>query len=219
MSGAGDDFWSRRKAAVEAEERALRDAAADRDAALSRDALAKLPDEEVLKRLDLPEPESLKEGDDFSVFMSGLVPETLRRRALRHLWRTNPALGALDGLVDYGADYTDSATVVADLQTAYQVGKGMLRHVEAMAARDEDQEGVAEGGEDAPRPGTAAAPEAETPAEAGAASLPDPAQDDAAVGAEQALPEPPDCAPENDAAPGEPPLRPVRRRLKFRYLD
>ncbi|MEM6465697.1 MAG: hypothetical protein AAF679_04215, partial [Pseudomonadota bacterium] len=34
----------------------------------------------------------------------------------------------------------DSATVIDDLQTTYQVGKGMLRHIEAMAAKDEGEE-------------------------------------------------------------------------------
>ena len=50
-------------------------------------------DEELLARLGLPDPETLVKGDDFSRFMSTAVPEHLRRRALRRLWRSNPTLG------------------------------------------------------------------------------------------------------------------------------
>ena len=57
-------------------------------------------------------------------------------------------LANLDGLVDYGEDFTDSAPVIENLQTAYQVGKGMLKHVEALAeaeaAKQAEAEGVAE---------------------------------------------------------------------------
>ena len=43
--------------------------------------------------------------------------------ALRRLWKVNPVLANVDGLVEYGEDFTDSATVVENLQTTYQVGK------------------------------------------------------------------------------------------------
>jgi hypothetical protein len=46
----------------------------------------------------------------------------------------NPVLANVDGLVDYGQDFTDNAMVVEGLQTAYQVGKGMLSHLEKLAA-------------------------------------------------------------------------------------
>lgn len=58
----------------------------------------------------------------------------------------------VDGLVDYGEDFTDAAMVVENLQTAYQVGKGMLAHVEAMAAKAEaatHEDQIAEASEDA----------------------------------------------------------------------
>ena len=83
-------------------------------------------DEEILEELGLPDPDELKEGDDFSGFMKGAVPTRLRNRALRKLWLTNPVLANLDEMVDYGEDFTDAATVVENLQTAYQVGKGWL---------------------------------------------------------------------------------------------
>lgn len=83
-------------------------------------------DAEILAELDLPEPESLNEGDDFSAFLKDAVPQRLRNRALRRLWLTNPVLANLDELVDYGEDFTDGAKVVENLQTAWKVGKGLL---------------------------------------------------------------------------------------------
>jgi hypothetical protein len=72
-------------------------------------------------------------GDDFSAFLSRAVPERLRRRALRRLWLSNPVLANLDGLVDHGEDLTDAAVVVADMKTSYQVGRGIVSQVLALA--------------------------------------------------------------------------------------
>ena len=135
----GTDFWSRRKAGVETEEKiALRDKDAEETAVLQAEQAEKT-DEELLLELDLPNPDEMKMGDDFSAFMSKTVPDRLRRRALRCLWLANPALANLDGLIDYGEDFTDSATVIENMQTAYQVGKGMTEHVLEMARQAEDQ--------------------------------------------------------------------------------
>lgn len=128
------DFWTRRRAAVAAEEMAgnrLESSESDTPAQFDE-----MSDSEVLEHLDLPDPDSLGLGDDFSVFMRGAVPDRIRRRALRALWRTNPVLANADGLVDYGADYTDGTTVVENLQTAYQVGRGMLSHLENLVASE-----------------------------------------------------------------------------------
>ncbi|MEM7693834.1 MAG: DUF3306 domain-containing protein [Pseudomonadota bacterium] len=75
----------------------------------------------------LAAPETLEQGDDFARFMQEGVPSALRRRALRRLWATNPALANLDGLIDYGDDFTDAAMVPKVISTAYEVGRGMLR--------------------------------------------------------------------------------------------
>ena len=83
-------------------------------------------------------------GDDFSVFMSKAVPDRIRRRALRTLWRSNPVLANVDMLVDYGDDFTDAAMAVENIQTAYQVGKGMLKHVQEMARQAEERENPTE---------------------------------------------------------------------------
>ncbi|MES0812176.1 DUF3306 domain-containing protein [Roseibium sp. SCPC15] len=137
MSGSektGTDFWSRRKAAVRQADEAEQ---AEKQAEAQAEARAELEqktDEDILQELELPDPDTLGEGDDFSRFLSGAVPERLRRRALRRLWALNPVLANLDGLVEYAEDYTDAATVVPDLQTVYKIGRGML---DQFAADDE----------------------------------------------------------------------------------
>ncbi len=139
MSGE-QNFWSRRKAGVAAEAEAELAAVEAQALAQEHRALEEKTDEELLVELDLPDPDSLKMGDDFTAFMSKAVPDRLRRRALRTLWRTNPVLANVDMLVDYGEDFTDKAMVIENMQTAYQVGKGMLKHVEEMARQAEEGE-------------------------------------------------------------------------------
>lgn len=132
------DFWARRKAAVQAEaleeERlAKAEAQAEREA-----ELAERSDEDILAELELPDPETLEEGDDFKVFLTDAVPARIRTRALRRLWRLNPVLANVDGLVDYGEDFNDASFIVENMQTAYQVGKGMTEHVLELARRAEE---------------------------------------------------------------------------------
>lgn len=87
----------------------------------------------------LPDIETLDAESDFTPFMQSKVPEFLRRRALRALWRSNPLLANVDGLVDYGEDFTDSAMVIEGMQTAYRVGKGFMTDEElAENAREDD---------------------------------------------------------------------------------
>ncbi len=130
-------FWSRRQAAVADEALAEQESAQAVEAAEAEAALAERDDAEILQELDLPEPEELDSPEAVREFMNSVVPQRLKTRALRRLWRLNPLLANLDGLVDYGEDFTDSATVIENMQTAYQVGKGMLAHVEALAAKAE----------------------------------------------------------------------------------
>ncbi|MDA8586014.1 DUF3306 domain-containing protein [Rhodobacteraceae bacterium] len=139
MSG-DQSFWSRRRAGVEAEADAEQAAVEARLLAEEHAELEEKSDGEILAELNLPVPESLGLGDDFSVFMSKVVPDRLRRRALRVLWRSNPVLANVDMLVDYGEDFTDNAMCVENMQTTYQVGKGMLKHVQEMARQAEERE-------------------------------------------------------------------------------
>lgn len=156
------DFWSRRKAAVQAEAETERAELEAQAIAQQQAELEDKTDAEILAELDLPDPDDLKPGDDVSGFMARAVPERIRQRALRRLWRLNPVLANVDGLVDYGEDYTDAACVVETLQTAYQVGKGMLAHVEALAAEANAPSEEATDAEDE-TPAAEAAPEPDMP--------------------------------------------------------
>ncbi len=155
MTGTAD-FWARRKAFVaeEAEQAKQEQVLVEHQDAQA--VLEEKSDTEILEKLELPDPDSLEQGDDFSVFLAKAVPERIRRRALRKLWLSNPVLANLDQLVDYGEDYTDKAMVIEGMQTAYQVGKGMLKHVEEMARQaaleteEESQEAIGEEAQDTP---------------------------------------------------------------------
>lgn len=121
------DFWSRRRAAVEAESRAQAQALSEAELAAQEAALAAREDDEILAELELPAPETLETPEAVRNFLKSALPMRLRNRALRQLWGMNPTLANLDGLVDYGEDFTDSATVVANMQTIYEVGRGMVK--------------------------------------------------------------------------------------------
>lgn len=138
MSGQ-QDFWARRKAKVELEAQADLAAVEARKLSEEHAELDELSDEALLEKLELPNPDEMAMGDDFSGFMSKSVPDRLRRRALRTLWRSNPVLANVDNLVDYGEDFTDAALAVENIQTAYQVGKGMLKHVQEMVRQEEER--------------------------------------------------------------------------------
>ena len=100
----------------------------------------------------LPAPEDLQPGDAVDGFLRAGVPEALRRRALRRLWRLNPALANLDALVEYGEDYTDAATVVEKMQTIYQVGSGYRKLFETEASDADGAESEEGAGEEEPDP-------------------------------------------------------------------
>lgn len=79
--------------------------------------------------------ETLDYHADFTRFMKEDVPEALRKRALRQLWRSDPILANVDGLNDYDDDFTDAALAVKVLQTAHKIGRGYL---DDDADRDKD---------------------------------------------------------------------------------
>lgn len=128
-SDQGDDEgftsrWSRRKRETQTgEPAAALDQVAGTEGAPAADLPADPGDSEVPA---LPDPDTLNIEADFTVFLKDGVPEALRRRALRRLWRLNPVFANLDGLNDYDEDYTDAATVVEGLKTLYKVGKGFV---------------------------------------------------------------------------------------------
>lgn len=137
--------WSRRKAAVVAEAVAEERAAEDAVISKQHEALAEKTEVEVLEELGLPDPDAMVQGDDFKAFLRKAVPEHLRKRALRTLWRSNPVLACVDGLNDYDDDYLTGSFGQGPISTTYQVGKGMLSHLreverqkQALLAPDEE---------------------------------------------------------------------------------
>ena len=102
-------------------------AAGAAEASPESDADDALSEAELLEKYDLPDPETIEDEAGLDRFFQGDMPERLRRMALRRVWRLNPLFRFADEMVEYGEDYTDAATVVDGLQTAYQVGKGYLQ--------------------------------------------------------------------------------------------
>ena len=197
--GGRQDFWSRRKAAAAAEALAETQAAEDARTEELRREIEEKTDSEALAELNLPDPDTMRLGDDFSAFMAKAVPERLRRRALRRLWTSNPVLANLDELLEYGEDYTDAATVVENMQTVYKLGKGML-------AQEPSEEGAA--------PPDAGAAEAES---AVVAENDDEDAEDGDEDAQGRLEESADGAPaEGSDEPVDAVPRP-RRRMRFAF--
>ncbi len=184
--------WSQRKRAAEAEApqegEALRDESAAPAARLAAiDPAAADPAQEDLAeaeeaRIDpaeLPDIDSLDASSDFTPFLKEGVPDALRRRALRKLWRLDPVFGHLDGLNDYDLDYTNAATVVEGMKTIYQVGKGMVLPEDEEAEKAAlEEEGRAEAAPEAEAEAEAAGEDGETAAEEETARL-EAASDDA----------------------------------------
>ena len=124
------------------------------DAVIEDEEDAALTDAELLKKYDLPDPESVTEESGLEQFLNGKgLPGRVRQMALRRLWRLNPLFGVVDDMVEYGEDYTDAATVVEGMKTAYTVGKGYAKEVvepeesEAMEDDAEAEAGDAEEGD------------------------------------------------------------------------
>ena len=84
----------------------------------------KLSIDELAKKYKVVNPESLDNSLDLREFMKNKIPDRLKQLALRKLWKVVPIYGEVSELVEYGEDFTDAATVVDGLQTAYVVGKG-----------------------------------------------------------------------------------------------
>lgn len=141
-SGDDEGFlrrWSRRKAEARREiEPEQPQAAADPPAARGEDA------EPPVRVEDLPDIATLDAGSDFKPFLRPGVPEHLRKLALRKMWRVDPMFSKLDGLVEYGEDYTFASRPGGVIKTAYQVGRGFVSKLEELApAGDRAEEAAA----------------------------------------------------------------------------
>ena len=133
--------WSARKSAVvqgEAPDEQPDDLQAGDDAGPA-DEDAGLSDAALLEKYDLPDPDTIDEEIGLDRFLNGDMPERLRQMALRRLWRLNPLFAVVDDMVEYGEDYTDAATVIEGMQTAYSAGKGYARQPDPSDKGDEAQ--------------------------------------------------------------------------------
>ncbi|MDC1213414.1 DUF3306 domain-containing protein [Rhodospirillales bacterium] len=114
-----------------------------------------LTDEQQEIVVGLPPVESLVEGSDFTPFLKDGVPEFMKRKALRMLWRASPFFNLRDGLNDYDEDFNIIDKVIDEMVGNYKVGRGHLSEEElrdmmpeeARRAFDEDEE-EAEDGQD-----------------------------------------------------------------------
>jgi hypothetical protein len=132
--------WSARKTAAREEQQ---------QAAIAPAAPEEPPETEPeLTAEDLPDIETLDADSDYRVFMADNVPEELRARALRRLWRSSPLFSSMDGLDDYAEDFTDAALVLKEgITSAYKVGRGYAPDP-AEAAADETIEAAGEAADD-----------------------------------------------------------------------
>lgn len=97
------------------------------DQQAEQDAEAALSDEELLTKYNVEDPEEIEDEDKLDNLLQGQFPDRIRQMALRRMWRLNPLFRFADEMVEYGENYTDAATVIEGMQTAYQVGKGYLK--------------------------------------------------------------------------------------------
>lgn len=108
----------------------------DKDADETNAPDAQSDDQEDLSKIDF---DNLNYDSDYKRFMKSGVPESVRKRALRMLWGSNPILANIDGLNDYDDDFTDAALAVKGLlKTSYKAGSGYLTPEEIEASYSEE---------------------------------------------------------------------------------
>jgi len=117
--------------------------AADQEA--EADEEAALSDEELLAKYGVDDPEAIEDEEKLDSLLQGQFPDRIRQMALRRMWRLNPLFRFADEMVEYGENYTDAATVIDGMQTAYQVGKGYLQKAFDAAEDDAAEDDAAEG--------------------------------------------------------------------------
>ncbi|WP_303290211.1 DUF3306 domain-containing protein [Marinobacter sp. SS5-14b] len=143
--------WSRKKAEVSKKADPTPSVPVENEPSPEAQELAineALPESEVLEKYGLPEPDTIELGTDITGFMRKEIPELLRRKALRALWKSNPVLAVLDGLNDYDEDFTEAAHAGEVVKTLYKVGQGMFDKAAKRAEQAEElteaQVGLAE---------------------------------------------------------------------------
>lgn len=126
-TGDGEAFlarWARRKEAQRQTPPAEPEPA---DSGGSGEVEAAGEAEPPLRVEDLPDIETLDKSSDFTVFLKEGVPQSLRRRALRKLFRLDPVFANLDGLAEYDEDYHTVIDLPGGVKTLFQAGKGMVQ--------------------------------------------------------------------------------------------
>jgi hypothetical protein len=145
--------WSKRKAAVKNENPALADdeslddqnqalAAEEKPEASLEAAEDDLTDEDLCAKYELTHPDQCDDPEQLDDFFNRPLPDRLKQLAMRRMWRLNPLFRFADEMVEYGENYTDAATVLPDMQSAYKVGKGYFDKL--MAEKAEAEDAVAE---------------------------------------------------------------------------
>ena len=102
---------------------------------------------------DLPDIESLTYEFDFTVFLAKGVPQALRSRALKKLWRSDPILANLDGLNDHDLDYRHIGLKTLAARSLEDLARGTKR----LTASDRAAEQPARSRQLTDRPAAAAA--------------------------------------------------------------
>jgi len=136
LSGSFISRWSKRKSGIVSDEDNLelnKNSGIDEDKKnpskkdIDDNNYDELNDEELLEKFKLPNPDKIKKEKGLDVFFKDGVPDRLRQIALRRVWKLNPIIRFADAEInDYHEDFTDAATVIEGMQTAYQVGKGYI---------------------------------------------------------------------------------------------
>ena len=136
------------------------------DVSLSDDLLNDIEDEDLESLSDeereivtgLPPLDSITAESDMTPFMQQGVPDFLKRKALRLVWRRDPFFNIRDGLNDYDDDFNVIHKLIDSFVGNYKVGRGHLSEQELKdmtppearkVCYPEDEEDVSVDGEDA----------------------------------------------------------------------
>lgn len=123
--------WSRRKQTSEADEPSPETKAVALDPAQEEaESKVEAQNRAAAEAVDL---ESLTYESDYSVFFRKGVPAALKNAAMRKLWTSNPVLACVDGLNDYDEDFRIVSHVGDQVKSAWEVGHGYTRKLEAEA--------------------------------------------------------------------------------------
>ena len=109
-----------------------------------------LTEEEAAAVRDLPPLETLTKESDFTPFLADNIPEFIRNRALKILWRSDPLFGFQDGLDDYAENFRVIDKLIdAATESSYRPGKGYDFPDEEEVEDDDGEEEENGEGEDA----------------------------------------------------------------------